>query len=39
VEEEDSRLWRGVSFRNPLQVVEADPISNKPTVDRYAHRR
>ena len=39
VEKEDSRLSRGVRFRNPLQVVEADSISNKPTVDRCAHRR
>jgi hypothetical protein len=39
VEQEARRLSLAVSFRFPLQVVEADPVAFEPTVDRCEHRR
>jgi len=39
VEQKARRLSLAVSFRFPLQVVEANPVAFEPTVDRCEHRR
>jgi hypothetical protein len=39
MEEDHGRVALGVSFRLPLEVVEADPVSLEPAVPRCAHRR
>jgi hypothetical protein len=39
VEKDHGRVALGVSFRLPLEVVEADPVSPEPAVSRCAHRR
>jgi hypothetical protein len=39
VEKNHRRTALGVSFRLPLEVVEADPVSIEPAVPRCAHGR